>query len=140
MMSNKYFVLEGRERTHYVPYEKTVHEHRAPTDESIRLYKEMKEKAEQSVLDSFELENNLVNARVVVCKSAEYFNQKLQVHYKTMINGHEFTGVVKVEDTLSRDAMVEKIVSELSKHIAIEILTNMPNNEMAILMSRGKYL
>lgn len=40
----------NRERVVYEPYEKEVHIHKAPTDESIRLYKEMEQKARDAVI------------------------------------------------------------------------------------------
>lgn len=40
-----------------VPYEKTVHEYRAPTDESIKLYKEMEEKIYSSIIEKTYIDN-----------------------------------------------------------------------------------
>lgn len=46
----------------------TVNEHRAPTDESIRIYKEMQEKAVTSIMDSFETSTN----NAFKCKAIHY--------------------------------------------------------------------
>jgi len=40
-------------RTELVPYNKTVHEHRAPTDESVALLREFEKKAEDMVYERF---------------------------------------------------------------------------------------
>jgi hypothetical protein len=43
-------------RTSHHHHRAEVHEHRAPTDESVRLLREMEQAAEQKLLDSFRLE------------------------------------------------------------------------------------
>lgn len=48
----------------YIPYTKqvnvTVNENKAPTDESIRLYNELQDKAQKSVIDRRTIPNNIV--------------------------------------------------------------------------------
>ena len=61
-MFNKNFVFP-QTRTEHVPYEKSIVEHRAPTDDSIRIWEEMKEKAYKSILGSIELRDNALTER-----------------------------------------------------------------------------
>jgi hypothetical protein len=54
--------------TKHVPYEKsvTVHEHRAPTDESVRILDEMRAKAERDIAAVFiTKDNSLADAAVL---------------------------------------------------------------------------
>ena len=46
----------------HVPYEKTITEHRAPTEESVRLLKEFQKEAEGLISDNIRLENNVLKA------------------------------------------------------------------------------
>jgi len=54
-MSNKIYITETRNNYVPIPYEKEVNvvEKRAPTDESIKIYHEMIEKAKKEIVDSF---------------------------------------------------------------------------------------
>jgi hypothetical protein len=49
--------------TEYKPYEKLVVEKKAPTDDSIRLYGELLEKAYGSILSKFKCEGNTLNLK-----------------------------------------------------------------------------
>jgi len=51
MRDKLYLTFGGRDTP--VPYEKTVIEKRAPTDDSIRLYEEIKTKAYKSIIDRY---------------------------------------------------------------------------------------
>lgn len=51
-------VLPSESRTEYVTREVTVHEHRAPTDESVRLLKEMETAARDKIDQSIRLDGN----------------------------------------------------------------------------------
>ena len=49
-MFDKIILAPGRTRTEYVTRE--VHEHRAPTDESVKLLREMEQKARDQVIEA----------------------------------------------------------------------------------------
>jgi len=56
------------------PSHVTVNEHRAPTDESIRIYQEMLEKAEKNIYKAFKVDNNQLKCTIVKnMASATYF-------------------------------------------------------------------
>lgn len=50
-------------------YPQTIHEHKAPTDESVKLLREMEEAARKSVLDVYRFEDNLLSGIVVLMKA-----------------------------------------------------------------------
>jgi len=67
-----------------------VNEHKAPTDESIRLLEEMHDKAVKNIIAKVRVEDNLVNGEVFLIHQpwcvAEY-----QIIFKFKINSQEFT-------------------------------------------------
>jgi len=78
----------GRNTETYIPYEKSVKEIRAPTDESIRIYEEMKEKAFKSILDTVVTTDNIVNYKYQIYKDVYSFNTIL--YFSISLNGKEF--------------------------------------------------
>jgi hypothetical protein len=60
----------SRRSDRLVPFEKTVTEIRAPTDESVNLLKEFEEKAEAKLIASFTLPNNLFWGSVHLMETA----------------------------------------------------------------------
>jgi hypothetical protein len=65
----------------------TIHEHRAPTDESIRLASELREKIENEFLAHIKCENNVLNAKWDVFRNPEGFGTI--VIFSCAINGTE---------------------------------------------------
>ena len=115
-----------QQRTVHVPYEKTVHEHRAPTDDSIRLYKEMVEKAEEEVLGRIEIKNNLVEAVVFWYQPQAICSLRFCCRFK--INGEIFTITHEVDRPLSQccypeiKPAVDELYEAMSKQIALILL------------------
>jgi len=73
------------------PQTVTKHEHRAPTDESVKLLREMEEKAKEQVLESyrFDADNDLANGYVVVSRSPQHLKLIITVIFN--LNGKEYT-------------------------------------------------
>lgn len=114
-------------RTEHVPYTKTVVEKKAPTDESIRLYGEMLDKARDSIVDSFQLDGNIVKCTCVAFEDMEKWNGKHTMSYKIIINEREIRGEfhLGIED-MHEDRKPEKALLErISKHISNAILDDM---------------
>ena len=57
------------ERTRLEPYCREVLEHRAPTDDSVRLLREMEEKARAQVVDAYVLRDNALSGAIVHFRS-----------------------------------------------------------------------
>lgn len=66
-------------RTEYVT--RTVHEHRAPTDESIRLAREYEEKAWNTVRDRITEPLISINANYVLCEKTDY-DRRTHIFFK----------------------------------------------------------
>jgi hypothetical protein len=112
-----------------VPYDKTVTvtEKRAPTDESIKLYGEMVDKARESLIDVLEIKDNNFNGVVSVHRDMRELGTSC--YYRVMLNGEELTGKVTVRDVVNLDSgydniqgflreVYEKVAKEISVHIA----------------------
>ena len=121
-MSTNYMFLPIQKKE-YVPYEKTVAVHRAPTDDSIRLYEELVEKAQQSIIDSFKISNNVFSANITIGKNMSNFNT--YVFYKMKMNGRDFKGKFDVDVVygISRKDIVKEVVKLLSEKIAEDMLS-----------------
>lgn len=105
-----------------------VVEKRAPTDESIRLLREMEKEVLSKITNNITLKNNEFSARLLV--STDNLNlQKLGLILFSL-NGrrHEIRFAFdSFEDT--EESMVNRCLSELSKYLATEILKSVSKFE-----------
>jgi hypothetical protein len=109
-----------------VPYAKTVTitENKAVTDDSVRLYGELLDKAHRAHLKSFVIQNTPVEITVSVFNSYHDWNKHLQVYYLFNLNGEKIEGVVNFPHKYTVDKVdytkdvVEKVIEEASKKIA----------------------
>jgi hypothetical protein len=107
-------------KSHAVPYEKTVKEYRAPTDESISLYSEMKEKALKSILWQHQIPGNTFKG--VITKSIEPYT----VHLCFVLNNkkHKVSAYI---NPLSEKRIVEQLCDAISDYVASVILSEIGN-------------
>ena len=105
----------------YIPYEKSVIEYRAPTDESIRLWEEMKEKAYKSILDSIELKDNIFNFSAILYKSLHSY--QIICKYRFTLNKYTIENEFPFEyiDLKDKSDLYKKLIETASQYIAIEI-------------------
>lgn len=111
----------------HVPTTVNHHEHRAPTDDSVKLLKEMEAAAVTKLMDSGRLTDNLVSAEWAIFK--DHLGFKLHVRINLMINGRR----IELSDTWDiplnlaedsfeyRDALAKFIYDLISKEVAKEI-------------------
>jgi hypothetical protein len=112
----------------YVPYTKNVEvtERRAPTDESIRLYKEMEEKAERNIINKERIVDNELNGVVTYIEMSPVLYE-IRAHIKFSLNGKEYHHVVTVPRSYSADRqksimlLYNAIIQELAKTFTLEI-------------------
>jgi len=99
-----------------------VHEHRAPTDESIRIYEEIKEKAYNSILQSIKIENNEFKCNAIVYK--DYCSDKTSIKYLFLLNNKKYEGSIDVNifDAKDKFKIVSKLYEQLSENISGELL------------------
>lgn len=100
----------------------TTHEHRAPTDESVRLLKELEAEAQKRIVESLRLTNTEIDC--VVHRMVDNFavQTKYAIHMK--IGGKPVKVEVRLQPYDERDAAMEKIFKAVSEAIAVVILEN----------------
>lgn len=109
-------------------YAQTVHEHRAPTDDSVKLLREMEEASRQSIVGSALIEDNTLNGLVVVfnMEPVEWarlaylrfkFNGKDIVIKKPLSKSFEWDkpAAVKLLAEAVRDQIMEDIFPDICK-------------------------
>jgi len=100
-----------------------IHEHRAPTDDSIRLADEMRQKALDSITHDYRFENNVVNGRVHVIQDRQAMQKVIVI--SGQINGVNFevrSRVDAVEIRMSRAEAFAVLVREVADRIALQFL------------------
>jgi hypothetical protein len=102
------------------PYEKTVHEYKAPTDDSIRIYGEMKEKAYKSILKSIGVNNNIINFSAIIYTEFSTYEEVLQ--YRVMLNGKEYVGRVNEPIYRNDEDIIRLVYEHLSQELAKQII------------------
>ncbi len=115
-MFDKFVVADGRNQSMYVSG--TIDEHRAPTDESVRLLNEMQEKAMKNILSTVNLNNNILNIAGIFIHR-DCITDKIAVFGEFKLNGIEYSFHEEVHPEF-RESLVDllkKIVNQLSYKI-----------------------
>jgi hypothetical protein len=130
-MSSMTYIIE--QRNNYAPYEKTVHVHNAPTDESIKIYKELKEKAEKSIIDSFVVSNTILSCHFVVYREMEFINA-FSAHFKIVLNGENIVDTLKFQKSYNRDDTVKEVFDKISKIIAKKLFESITSESLNVFL------
>lgn len=112
------YLTPQKTETYYVT--KEVHEHRAPTDESVKLLREMEQKAKDQVIKSIQLEANHLNANVYIYADPMSFNNMFRVVFD--INGHSYVSDIAIPLDAPTDVIAQKLHRGISDVIAQKIL------------------
>lgn len=116
-----------------VTSKQTIHEHKAPTDDSIRLLNEFQTKAKESIIAKCDIKDNTINGVTVAFSSAHHSaSLKGEVWIKFSINGEEFNlkedynvfepvENEKLEMYL-KDRLKAKVAEQILKLLTIETL------------------
>ena len=133
MMSDAFIICPTQTVTEHVPYEKTVTVNRAPTDESIKLWEEMKEKAYKSLLGQIHIKNNVVEASAIIYQDI-YAARKI-MKYRFLLNGKEFIDQVELgfHETCERDVLrllYKKVSEKISSQLTISMLENLDRGNL----------
>lgn len=115
--------ITPRPRTEYVTREVNVHEHRAPTDESVKILREMQDAADKARIASFELEGNAFTGHVdVVRDSAQAYRVRARAVFD--LNGKRLAAVTSVDDVgpEAKEELMRRLHAEIAKVVAAEIL------------------
>lgn len=109
--------LAPRASGHEGPREVHHHEHRAPTDESVKLLKEMEEKARDKIEEVIRVEGNGFNG--VIYLHHEMMDLSIRARAVFDLNGKK----MEVEHSLSELKTREELITGLRDKIATKIAT-----------------
>jgi len=98
----------------------TVTEKRAPTDESVRLLREMEASAKSEVTKAIHVIDNAFNGSVYFVD--DYLQMQLKCAVIFTMNGKKIETKLNLPRTLSKQDMIEKIIEAVSCDVAIQIL------------------
>ena len=106
--------------TTYVPYVKE--EKRAPTDESVKLLKEMQDEALQSVVDRLHVEDNIINGHAAIFD--DYLRGQRLLLIKFKMNGKDYDFKVDVDElkVQTKHDMLVQLYHKASEVIAAKFV------------------
>lgn len=112
----------NRHTTEYVDRNITVTEHRAPTDESVKLLNEMSDKALKNIVKTFSTTNNTLQATAAVYE--DYRNEQRKFLCKFVLNGKENLLEVDIPtwEYSTPQQMIEELYTQICSKLAIELM------------------
>jgi hypothetical protein len=119
-------VIQSPSRTEYVTRNVNVHEHKAPTDESVKLLREMEAKAEAEVIKAVSVANT--HFECVVHQTHDVISDKMLFKAVYKLNGVNMESKVETDPRkaeTSHSAMTEafeKLRDQMVKDLAHQIL------------------
>lgn len=116
-------------RTEYVTRNVNVTEHRAPTDESVRLLKEMEQAADGKRIASMQMEGNSFNGVVEIYETL--CDDMIHARAVFDINGHRMTATASEHSTIERSSLLASLHEKVANKIASEILIYMTRGMIA---------
>jgi hypothetical protein len=121
---------------HSHKHDVTVNEHKAPTDESVRLLNEILEKAKKNIVKNVQVSNNILNFESLFFE--DYFvGNRLELYANFKLNGHyyEVKSEINYDEFNKWDGKnmlqyfcLNIILETLSKAISEQILINFKEN------------
>ena len=120
-MFDRLVVLPGKTRTEYVTRE--VHEHRAPTDESVKLLREMEAAADAKRIASFKLDAN--NLKGVIEVWHEQHNYRVCARAVFDINGSRHTATADIQpssDGFHKVELMQALHAKIAETVASIVL------------------
>ena len=107
---------------HHTTVRQEVTEKRAPTDESVRLLREMESAAREQVQKSMSLPGNELKG--VIHTRRDMLDRCLHVGVSFRLNNelHEVRVALNDYECQTKDSRIEKIIDAVSKDIALTVL------------------
>lgn len=105
-----------------VPKSVHVTENRAPTDDSVKLLMEMERAAEDKLVSSGTLENNILSGKFY--EFLDHLHQEIKVHVVFMLNGKEykFHTTIQIYQCNTEQEKWELVFNSFSRFLASEML------------------
>lgn len=103
-----------------------IKEHRAPTDESVRLLYDMEKAAHDKIIDSIRLDNTVIDCVIHAMNDFAGYQRKFAAVFK--INGKRYTAIYEVGNDITDREIIsngirDSIAKEIANHIIIDGLS-----------------
>lgn len=127
------FDTYNRQETQYVPYAKTVHEYKAPTDDSIKLYGEFLEKARKELVERGKVTSNEVNVSFNIYR--DNLKGTTCCYYALIINGRLVEDKFEICYQYYDDRygffmeLKDHIIKAIASHVVFTIANTDPGNQ-----------
>lgn len=110
-------------------YPQTVHEHKAPTDDSVRLLNEMQDKAKNNIIKNIIVDDNIVNGSITITQDHYSMGKQYVVYFKFNLNGRDYI----IEETFKPEALDDKrtLINRFYEEFAKRIATKLINTNAA---------
>jgi len=97
---------------------KTIHEHRAPTDDSVKLLREMEDASKESIVGMCKIEDNTLNGVIVIFERMPGFMNRL-AYIRFTFNGKEHVIKEQLDDSFefNKDAAVKMLFNAVHQRI-----------------------
>ena len=105
-------IVQGPSYPQHISKQVDVKEYRAPTDESVKLLRQMEQDALSNILKRMKLPNNVIEAEVHHQKDLARWADLYYIRLK--INGKDYS----VEAPVDRDSKPENVTQVIVKHLA----------------------
>lgn len=116
-------IIVSRPKTEYVPYEKTIVEKKAPTEESIRLLNEMQTEARKNIVKSITVEDNTFKYHISL-----FANTLTLGHtaiFKYSVNGTEYVKELPIPDSVGSSRALAGFVFDAVREELLETIGRM---------------
>lgn len=120
------FLGQQPARTTHVDH--TVHEHRAPTDESVRLLKDMEEAAKEKIVASLYTPQNTFGSTWLISRKDFGFEHEYVCRYSLNGVAHEFKTTEELIDHRTQEELLKSVFEKFSKHFAAHFVPSLLEN------------
>jgi hypothetical protein len=117
------YIDQGRKE--YVPYEKTVHEHRAPTDQSVSLLNEMQKKAEENLIRTIKVEENTLKGKgIFFYLSPDKTETEFVIKFNLNGEDHQVRGSIDDWEAKDPESFMRLFYEKFTQAILTELIKN----------------
>lgn len=117
---------------HELVRDQHIHNHLAPTDDSIRLYNELLEKAKLSLLESNTIECNGITAAYML--QEKFTTQTIECYIRIKLNSETITRLFEMDnfDYINKEKFAIKMRENIAECITLYVLKNIKNSTQSL--------
>lgn len=136
--------MGGGSQTHTHNHRTDIHEHKAPTDESIMIYDEMLKKAQSTLCKQIKVDSTSISSTLSIFQECYGMTEEYQAIARYNLNGKdsEIRFSIPYCNTKRNEDLVAIMYEEISKHITRDLiqrsLSTNNNGIMDVLRDRAR--